>query len=131
MCGVLRIYQSVSENGSLPHITQNKLQLVLFVFFTSSQSRGEQSDAKSTSKLAAVPTCAKCLYTLIHVPMVHRNTYYVGPSQYLTQVFFFSREDIGITLEPGLFGALLPHCVVALLVFRGVSRYKNLSFRLF
>lgn len=69
---------------------------------------------------------ASCTCLLVHI------TEFVlcWPEVVLNPSVFISREGRGITLEPGLFGALLPHCVVALLVFRGVSRYKNLSFRL-
>lgn len=69
---------------------------------------------------------ASCTCLLVHI------TEFVlcWPEVVLNPSVFISREGRGITLEPGLFGALLPHGVVALLVFRGVSRYKNLSFRL-
>lgn len=68
---------------------------------------------------------ASCTCLLVHI------TEFVlcWPEVVLKPSVFISREGRGITLEPGLFGALLPHGVVALLVFRGVSRYKNLSFR--
>jgi hypothetical protein len=94
MCGVFRIYQSISENESLLHVMQNRwqLRLVFFILFTSLLSRGEQID--SSSHVREVFVCAP--YTC---PPVHRNTYYVGPSQYLTQVFFFfegsHRNNIG------------------------------------
>lgn len=118
----------------MPCKTQSRLQLFFSLFFEYLEVCVYSEDRVTLHhhsewqqfRHVLVFVQASCTCLLVHI------TEFVlcWPEVVLNPSVFISREGRGITLEPGLFGALLPHCVVALLVFRGVSRYKNLSFRL-